>query len=95
MMTVACDNAEEIMEILMQDANTHQLINYQINDVLVRVKKFNAYKEYSKLETNEFKVNFKFFSLKNFIHSVASLFETQAQAKGLNYIVTIAENAPQ
>ena len=35
MMTVACDNAEEIMEILMQDANTHQLINYQINDVLV------------------------------------------------------------
>lgn len=61
---------------------------------MVRLPSLISVQEYSKLETNEFKLSQKLFPLRPFIFGITSLFKMQAAAKGLNFIITIPECAP-
>ncbi|CDW74581.1 multi-sensor hybrid histidine kinase [Stylonychia lemnae] len=75
----------DVKDILEIDSQTHELLNYQINDVL----------EYSKLETGEFKPNYKVFPIEKFMRHIAWMFETQAHAKGLKFTVLLGKKIPE
>eukprot|EP00347_Sterkiella_histriomuscorum_P019493 403341417 len=74
----------DAQELLDLDGQTHKLLNYQIDDVL----------DYSKLETDEFKVSMKSFKFKAFIRDICTIFESQAREKKLSFGCVFVKDIP-